>query len=114
MTITLAQLITTLVGTLLPILVAVITDRAASGAAKAITLLALAAVSSFLSAWLVALNGGAPFDFAQAAYGVLITFVVAVATHFGLWKPAGASGSGSPVAKIGLDSSDRPVVGPVD
>jgi hypothetical protein len=107
MTITLAQLISLVVGTLLPILVALITDRAASGAAKAITLLALAAVSSFLSAWLVALTGGAAFDFAQAAFGALTTFVVAVASHFGLWKPVGASGSQGPVARIGLDSTRR-------
>jgi hypothetical protein len=107
MTITLAQLISLVVGTLLPILVALITDRAASGAAKAITLLALSAVASFLTAWLVALNGGLPFDFAQAAFGVLTTFIVAVAVHFGLWKPIGASGSASPVSGVGLDSTRR-------
>jgi len=109
MTITLAQLISLLVGTLLPILVALITDRAWPGAAKAITLLVLSAVSSFLSAWLVAINAGVAFDFSQAAFGVLTTFIVAVAMHFGLWKPAGASGSASPVAKVGLDSTRGPV-----
>jgi hypothetical protein len=114
MTITLAQLISLVVGTLLPIAVALITDRAASGGAKAITLLALSAVTSFLSAWLVALNTGAAFDFSQAAFGVLVTFIVAVASHFGFWKPVGASGSASPLAKVGLDSSDRPLAGPVD
>lgn len=105
MTITLAQLISLLVGTLLPILVALITDRAASGAVKAVTLLALSAVSAFLSAWLVALNTAAAFDWSQTLFSVLVTFIVAVAMHFGLWKPAGASGSDGPVAKVGLDSS---------
>jgi hypothetical protein len=112
MTITLAQLISLVVGTLLPILVALVTDRAASGGAKAITLLALSAVTSFLSAWLVALNTAADFDWSQAAFGVLVTFIVAVASHFGFWKPVGASGAASPVAGIGLDSSRN--AGPVD
>lgn len=114
MTVSLAQLISMLVGVALPILVAVITDRAASGAAKAVTLLALAAVSSFLTELLTALNSTATFDWSQAAFGVLTTFIVAVASHFGLWKPVGASGSESPVAKVGLDSSGRPFAGPVD
>jgi hypothetical protein len=116
MTITLAQLISLVVGTLLPILVALITDRAASGAVKAITLLALSAVASFLSAWLVAINTAADFDFSQAAFGVLTTFIVAVAVHFGFWKPVGASGSESVVAKVGLDSTGRGAApfGPTD
>jgi hypothetical protein len=104
-TITLAQLISLVVGTLLPILVAVITDRVAQGAVKAIVLLGLAALTSFLSSWLVALNGGLPFDFAQAAFGVLITFIVAVAVHFGFWKPVNLTGSQGQLAKVGPDST---------
>jgi hypothetical protein len=107
MSITLAQLISLLVGTLLPILVAVVTDRAASGAVKAVTLLGLAAVSSFLSEWLVALNTAETFDFAQAAFGVLTTFIVAVAVHFGFWKPTALTGSDGSASKVGLDSTRR-------
>jgi hypothetical protein len=107
-TITLAQLISATVGTLLPILVAVVTDRVAQGATKALVLLLLAAVSSFLSAWLVALNAGVPFDFAQAAFGVLLTFVVAVATHFGFWKPVRVTGEEGAAAKIGPNSARYP------
>ncbi len=107
MTITLAQLISAVVGTLLPILVAVITDRVASGAVKAVVLLALAALSSFLTEWLVALQTAATFDFAQAAFGVLLTFVVAVAGHFGFWKPANITGASGSAARVGLDSSRR-------
>lgn len=114
MTITLAQLISTLIGVVLPILVALVTDRIASGGVKAVTLLALAAVTSYLSAWLVALNGGAPFDWSQAAFGVLTTFTIAVAAHLGLWRSVGLTGIDGAAAKVGLDSSSRPVVGPVD
>jgi hypothetical protein len=112
MTLTLAQLITSLVGVVLPILVAVVTDRVAHPGLKSVVLLALAALSSFLTEWLVALNGGASFDWSQAAYGVLMTFTVAVAAHFGLWRNVGASGAASPVAGVGLDSSRG--AGPVD
>jgi hypothetical protein len=103
--ITLAQLISSAVGIVLPILVAVVTNRVASGAVKAVVLLVLAAISSFLSEWLVALNTAATFDLAQAAYGVLMTFVVAVATHFGLWKPAVVTGEHGAAARIGPDST---------
>jgi len=105
MTLTLAQLITSLVGIVLPILVAIVTNRVASGGAKAVTLLVLAAVSSFLTEWLVALNGGDAFDPVQAGYGVLMTFVVAVATHFGLWKPADVTGASGSASRLGRDSS---------
>lgn len=114
MTITLAQLISALVGTLLPILVAVVTDRVARPGVKAVVLLVLAAVSSFLTAWLVALNGGQAFDWSQAGFGVLITFVIAVAMHLGLWRNVGASGADSPVAALGLNSRPTGLDGPRD
>lgn len=107
MTITLAQLISAVVGVLLPIVVAVVTDRVARPGVKAVVLLALAAVTSFLTEWLVALNSAATFDWSQAGFGVLLTFVVAVAMHLGLWRNVGASGAASPVAGIGPDSSRR-------
>lgn len=100
-TITLAQVISALVGTILPILVAVVTRAAASPGAKAVVLLALSAVSSFLSEWLTALNGGDAFDASQAGFGVLLTFVAAVAAHFGLWKPASVTGSEGRASGIG-------------
>jgi hypothetical protein len=107
LSITLAQLLTSLVGVVLPIIVAIVTDRVASGGVKAVVLLLLAALSSFLTEWLTALNASASFDFAQAGYGVLMTFVVAVAAHFGLWKPAAVTGEQGAAAGIGLDSTRR-------
>ena len=92
-TITLAQVISALVGTVLPIAVALVTARVASPGVKAVTLLVLAAVTSFLSEWLVALNSTLEFDASQAGFGVLLTFVAAVAAHFGLWSPVRVSGS---------------------
>ena len=109
MTITLAQLISLLVGTVLPVVVAIITNRVADGATKALALLALSALTSFLTEWLVALNGAEPFDFSQAAFGVLTTFIVAVATHFGFWKPAHVTGAEGAASKIGPNSTRRTV-----
>lgn len=97
MTISLAQLISLLVGTVLPVVVAVVTARVSHPGVKAVTLLALAAVSSFLSEWLVAINTAAVFDFSQAGLGVLVTFVAAVAAHFGWWKPIAVTGSAGTV-----------------
>jgi hypothetical protein len=105
MTISLAQLLSVLIGTVLPIIVAIVTNRVAAGSVKALVLLALAAVTSFLTEWLAAVNAGDPFDFSQAAFGVLVTFLVAVATHFGLWKPIHVTGSDGAASKVGPDSS---------
>lgn len=98
-TITLAQVISALVGTVLPIAVALVTSRVASPGLKAVTLLVLAAITSFLSEWLTALNTALAFDASQAGFGVLLTFVAAVAAHFGLWKPAAVTGSDGAVAR---------------
>ncbi|MGL5910229.1 MAG: hypothetical protein ACRCZP_09520 [Phycicoccus sp.] len=97
-TITSAQLIGLAVSTLLPVIVALVTARAAESSTKALTLLALAAVSGFLTQWLAALEVGAGFDFSQALLTVLSGYIVAVASHFGLWKPTGVTGSAGVVA----------------
>jgi hypothetical protein len=100
-TITLSQLINLAVNTVLPILVAIVTSRMASSGLKAIVLLALSAVSGFLTAWLVSLNLGEPFDIGQTLFSVLTGFVVAVAAHFGFWKPVGLTGREGAASKIG-------------
>jgi len=98
-TITLAQVISALVGTLLPIAVALVTARVASPGVKAVALLVLSAITSFLSEWLTALNTSLAFDASQAGFGVLLTFVAAVAAHFGFWSPVRVSGREGTVAQ---------------
>ena len=88
-----AQWLNLAVNVLLPIVVALVTSRAASGSVKAVTLLALSAVSGLLTSWLAAAEAGAPFDISQAGFTVVTGFVVAVAAHFGAWKPAGVTGA---------------------
>jgi hypothetical protein len=96
-TISLAQWLNAGVGVILPIVVALITSRVADGAVKALVLLALAAVSGYLISWLDATNSGVAFDFSQASFTAVLGFVVAVASHFGLWKPAALTGSGGSI-----------------
>ncbi|WP_181778943.1 hypothetical protein [Pseudonocardia pini] len=109
-TISLAQWLNAGINVLLPILVAVVTARAAAGAVKALVLLGLSAVSGFLVSWLDALNAVLPFDWSQAGFTTVMGFVVAVAAHFGVWKPGGVTGSEGAVQSTltaGLGGSGR-------
>lgn len=83
-TITTFQLVTLIVGVLLPILVAVITKYESSPRVKSILLLVLSGVAAVLNSWLTTPNG---FDWQQAVWGAVTTFVIGVASLFGLWKP---------------------------
>jgi uncharacterized membrane protein len=79
------------IATLLPLLVGLVTKMSDSSAYKAILLLVLAAVSSVLNIWLTAIHNNTDVNWKNVLINVALTFVVAVATHFGLWKPSGAS-----------------------
>jgi len=87
-TITTFQLVTLIVGVLLPILVALITKLNTPPRIRAVLLLALSAVSAVLNSWLSNPNG---FDWGQALWGAVTTFIIGVATLYGLWKPTGVS-----------------------
>lgn len=75
----------------LPILVGLATRRSTSAGAKAVLLLALAAVKTVLEAWLQAENTAATFEWVAVAYTTAINFGIAVALHFGLFKPTGVA-----------------------
>jgi hypothetical protein len=76
---------------LLPLLVGLATTRATGAGLKATLLLGLAAVKSVLEAWLQASNTGVPFEAIPVVYATAVSFGIAVAVHFGLFKPAGLS-----------------------
>jgi hypothetical protein len=71
----------------LPVLVGLVTTRVTSSALKAWLLLALSAVGQFVAA--VAQPGS--FSWKTAVWSALLSFVISVAIHFGLWKPTGVS-----------------------
>lgn len=98
---TTVQIASVLLGTVLPILVGLVTKKVTSRSIKAVLLLALSAVAGFLTE----LINSANFVWQQALLSTLITFVTAVAMHFGLWQPTGVSekaqnafGGGNPPA----------------
>lgn len=78
---------------LLPLLVGLLTKQSWPSSHKAILLLALTAVGQFLVQLQDSLGGGdgSRFDWQSVAYAIVIGFVISVASHFGLWKPTGAS-----------------------
>lgn len=76
---------------ILPILVGLVTTRVTSSGTKALLLAALSLLSSVLNELLVAVLAGVDFDLGLTLLKFAGTFFIAVATHFGFWKPVGAS-----------------------
>lgn len=92
---------------LLPLIAALFMRTSWSTARKGLVLLAVAALKAFLEAWLVAVEAGVGFNFAEVGYATLVNFGLAVVFYFGLLKNTGvqqAAINGGPV-------KDRNVVG---
>ena len=96
-----AYWLTLVVTLLLPILVGVVTKASTPSSIKAVLLLALSAVTA-IGSNLLAVNGAT--DVGPMVTAVLSTFVVAVAAHFGFWKPTEVT------AKVqAIGNADTPV-----
>lgn len=88
--------LTFLVATVLPAVTAFVTRRFASSAWGATVLLLL----SVISGWLTSLYAtGGSFDLKTAVIAIITTFVTAVASHYGLLKPTGITGSQGAIQK---------------
>jgi predicted membrane-bound spermidine synthase len=83
----LAQIISILVGGVLPLVTGLVTKATWSGGVRAVVLLALSGVTGVLTDYLGALQGGTAFDWATALTAAFLTFLSGVGTYFGLWKP---------------------------
>ena len=94
-----AQYLSAMIGVILPILVALVTKVVTRPAVKSVILLVLSAVTSFLTEALTAANSHATFQWEQALFGVVLTFIVGAATYFGFWNPTGIDAK---VKKIGV------------
>lgn len=88
-----SQWLNVAINVVLPIVVALVTNRLAPGGLKAVILIFLSALSGYLVSILAAWDAGVPPDLSQATFTAVIGFVVAVATHFGVWKPFHVTGS---------------------
>lgn len=74
-------------GVLIPIVVNIVTKEVASSSVKSVLLLVLSAVAGLAT---VAISGGGVVTDA-ALLNAAVTFVVAVASYYGFWKPTGVS-----------------------
>jgi hypothetical protein len=85
------QWLTLIVGTAAPVLVGLTTKASWSPSLKAVLLLTISAVTGFLSAAIAASGFGPGFDWQTAAVNAAVAWVIAVATHYGLYKPTGVT-----------------------
>lgn len=81
------QVASLLLGVFLPILVGLVTKVTTNAAVKSLLLLALSCVSGFLTEFVNSNN----FIWQQALLTSVITFVIGVATYYGLWNPTGVT-----------------------
>ena len=86
-------IIQTLVATILPLIVGLVTKTSSSRTLKALLLAGLSIISAGLTDLLAALTGGEAFDLGTWLVGAVATFAVAVSAHYGFWKPTGATGA---------------------
>lgn len=99
--------LTLLVATVLPVITALITKQVAPSHLKSVVLLLLSVVSG----WLTSLYAtGGSFVLKEALLSVIVTFVTAVATHYGLLKPTSVTGRDGAVQRAlpGGIGSTRP------
>jgi hypothetical protein len=75
----------------LPILVGLVTTRLTSPGMRAVLLLLLATIKTIVEAVIAANMAGAEPAWQLIVFNAVVNFGVAVAVHFGLWKPTGAS-----------------------
>jgi|GEM_PF-3263642 len=105
--------LTFLISFLLPLLVGLITTKVTSAGVKAVLLAAASLITSVATSWAAALQSNQPFDLWTALLTFGGVFVVAVASHFGVWKPVGASaaaqavGAGEHVAGPEVSTKDQ-------
>ena len=86
-----AQVISLLVGVVLPLITGLVTKTTTSPGFKAVLLLALSALTTGVASYGDALANHTQFDLGAALLTFLATFLFGVGTHFGLWAPTGVS-----------------------
>lgn len=79
------------IGSLLPILVGLVTKASWSGGVKGVLLAALSFATSIASSLLNSAETGTPYDIGQGILLGFATFVTAVAVHYGILKGTGIS-----------------------
>ena len=81
-------------GTIIPVLVALVTRQTASPGLKASINFLLSIVAGFLSAFVAEAQGEiVSIDVASFVSAVAMAWITSVATHYGLLKPVGVTGT---------------------
>lgn len=80
------------VGTVLPLLVAIVTTKETNSLRKGILLALFALLTTVLTAILEALTTGVAVDLGGVLLGALTTFAWAVVSYFGIWRAEGKDG----------------------
>lgn len=87
----LPQMLNLLVAVVFPVLVGLVTTRVTAPGWKAVLLATISLASGFVSALLAAVLAGIPFDVLSAFLTGLAAWIIAIATHYGFWRPSGVS-----------------------
>lgn len=80
-------LISFMISFILPLLVGLVTKWSTNPALKSVLLLLLSTVTAFLTELLTHVNNQDTFSWKLLVLNAIFNFVIAVAAHFGLWKP---------------------------
>jgi len=86
--ITVVQLVA---ATVLPLLVGLVTKVVTHSGIRAVLLLTFALVGSLLAELVRAWQQGEVYDLGMGLLLALPTFIIGVATHYGIWKPTGTA-----------------------
>lgn len=81
----------------LPVLVGLVTKWSTDPGKKAVLLLLLSVITSMLTELLESVAEGTAYDLGQGIYLAIVTFVIGVATHYGLWKPTNVTAAAQSV-----------------
>ena len=85
--------LTLVVSVILPVLVGLVTKVVTRPGVKAVLLALLSAVTGFGGELLNALVNQSPYNLFVGLITFITAFIIAVALHYGLWKPTGVSAS---------------------
>ncbi|WP_279402103.1 hypothetical protein [Arthrobacter sp. JCM 19049] len=85
------QVFTLLAAVVFPLLVGLVTKRATNPGRKAVLLAGLSVLISLCTELAAALEAGTSYNLGMALLTGLGSFLVAVAMHYGLWKPTGVA-----------------------
>lgn len=102
-----AQVISLLVGVVLPLVTGLFTRVNTSPGVKSVVLLLLSGITSLLAEFAQTLTAHTAFDWGSALLAAIGTFLVGVGMHFGIWKAVGASQAMQRIGSSSAPSSSR-------